>query len=396
MKVIIHKHIESIEEILPTYNQLKDQFREITVFQNADWLRNWLIHKSKSKKVIPYIVEIKLKQKIIGIIPLYLSDKEFSNMKFRILRPIGVDHANYLIPILSKDYKPEFLIEIAMQKIYKDKMNWDCIHWGDLPKDSDFDSYFAKIYPKQRYVFRKETSISPRLLINTNFEHVKKKIDQKLLKEIIKKDKKLKKRGKITYRRVKKENEIEPIMNVFYDLHCKRWNNTNTPSRYELEEERRFSLEKAKSLFRSNLLFLTYLEFNGEITSVEFAMADNEVIYLYYTAYNMNYSKYSVGNLGLYYLIEEACKLDYKIVDFLRGNEAYKQKWGTINKVNLEYLLFNSSIKSLLFKKIHKTYYSKDFIQNPFLNRIFVKLWIRVSALIIGTIENFNQKITNK
>src|SRR5690625_4940472 len=237
MDVIIHNRIEALEEIIPGYKQLKDEFREITMFQNVEWLKNWLNHKKKSKDVIPYIVDIRKENETIGVIPLYLSDKEFANIRFRILRPIGVDHSNYLIPILSKRFVPEQLIKIAMEKIYEDKRNWDCIHWGDLPKGSNFDSFFFNFrsHEKNKLVCRRKTSISPRLFLNKDFEKVREKYDQKLVKEILKKERRLKRDGRLTYNRVKEEAEIEPIMNAFFDMHCKRWANTDTPSRYELE-----------------------------------------------------------------------------------------------------------------------------------------------------------------
>ena len=36
----------------------------------------------------------------------------------------------------------------------------------------------------------------------------------------------------------------------------------------------------------------------------------------------------------MYNLILEAYREGYEIVDFLRGDEEYKQKWGTIDKFN--------------------------------------------------------------
>src|SRR5690625_2993169 len=144
MEVIIHNHIEALDEIMPEWNKITSDFYEITIFQNINWMKNWWKHKKKTKKITAYIVQIKEENETIGVIPLYLSDKEFANKKFRILRPIGVAHSDYLLPIISKKYMPKQLLQIAIEKIYSDKANWDCIHWGDVPEDSMFDLYLTE------------------------------------------------------------------------------------------------------------------------------------------------------------------------------------------------------------------------------------------------------------
>src|SRR5690625_4402438 len=135
MDVIIHNQIEALEELIPEWKKLKDEFRNITMFQDVEWMKNWWKHKRKSKEIIPYIVEIKNGNETIGIIPLYISDKKFANVRFRILHLIEIVDFNYLIPILKKSHSPGKLLENAINKIYKDKKSWDCIHWEISPKD---------------------------------------------------------------------------------------------------------------------------------------------------------------------------------------------------------------------------------------------------------------------
>src|SRR5690625_1667603 len=105
MEVIIHKHddIEKLRKLIPSWRDLETEFCEVTIFQEVNWLINWWYKKRVGQKISPYIVEIKEENQTIGIIPLYLSKKEFSNKQFRILRPIGIVDSNYLLPILSKN-----------------------------------------------------------------------------------------------------------------------------------------------------------------------------------------------------------------------------------------------------------------------------------------------------
>ena len=54
--------------------------------------------------------------------------------------------------------------------------------------------------------------------------------------------------------------------------------------------------------------------------------------------------------------------MGYELVDFLRGDEEYKYKWGSIDKFNVQYILFNRSIKSKIYKIIYQTTTTNGFI----------------------------------
>src|SRR5690606_8292847 len=136
---IIHKQIDTLEEILPQWTELKEEFLDITVFQDIGWLKSWWEYKQKERKITPYIVEVKKENKTIGIIPLYLSDHVIGGFNFRVLKPIGIDQSDYVITILTKRYSSTDIVKKVIDKIYADKDNWDYFEWEDIPEGSTFD-----------------------------------------------------------------------------------------------------------------------------------------------------------------------------------------------------------------------------------------------------------------
>jgi len=393
MNVIIHNRIEILEKVLPKWELLKKKFHDITVFQDIEWIKSWWEYKKKERKIIPYIVEVKKENKTIGIIPLYLYNKEFAGFFFRVLKPIGIYESDYLIPIISKDYSPTDILKKAMEKIYEDKANWDCLDWGDILEGSIFDSAFNnELLGRPKLVKRKRTNVCPQLLLDKDIEHIKSNINKRFLKEVLYKERRLKREGKLKFNKVKSETEIEPIMNKFFELHRKRWRNTSTPSQFENIKEREYLMQAAKNLFKSNLLYLAYLSHDDEIAVAHFGMSDGKRNYLYLHAFNMRYRKYSMGNVFAYNLILDSYKENYEVVDFLRGDEGYKEKWGSIDKFNVKYLFFSRSLKSLLFKLINNTYYSKQFSQKSKIKQVFLKLVVRGCTFLIGINDNIRQR----
>lgn len=401
MEVIIHKHIEieELRKIVPTWEELEENFDEVTIFQEINWLINWWYKEKKFKKITPYIIEIKDKNETIGIIPLYLSEKEFSNLQFRILRPIGIVDSNYLLPILSKNYSSRALLNKAMDAIYKDRNSWDCIHWGDVPEGSAFDLFLKEqmndISKKQ--IYRKETSISPQIILSKDMEDVKNKASKKFIKGLLRLERKLMREGDLQYHRVIREEEIEPIMDKHLEFHKERWKLTDTPSVYnESPAAKKFLMEIVRSFFRNDLLHLSYLTHNGEIAAIEFGVITNKTRYLLMGTMNPNYHQYSIGHIIVYKLVEEACAEGYEIIDFFRGNEEYKQKWRPKNIVNLEYMFFNSSVRSSLFKVINNTYYSKQFQQASLIKQLPFKSAIRGCTFLLGMNNKFKRRFDTK
>ena len=87
-------------------------------------------------------------------------------------------------------------------------------------------------------IIRKKSVVCPFLTTNGDIEDVKLKLSKSFIKGVLYKERKLNRMGKLTYSKAKLEEEIEPLMNKFFELHCERWENTDTPSEFRFEERR--------------------------------------------------------------------------------------------------------------------------------------------------------------
>src|SRR5690625_4309500 len=118
MQIYIHKRIDALDEIMPKLEGLINKYHEVTIFQDIEWLKHWWRTNKIQGEITPYIVELTEGNEMIGAIPMYLSYREIMNVRFSILKPIGMELLNYLLPILSKRYCPEKILKFAFTKIY--------------------------------------------------------------------------------------------------------------------------------------------------------------------------------------------------------------------------------------------------------------------------------------
>ncbi len=384
LEVTIHKKIEILDDIYPEWDQLKNGFHDITPFQEKSWIKNWWNFKKKRENISPYIIEIKKENKLTGLITLYTYNKVFLNVKYRILKPIGEGNSDYLNPILSKEYSPKKLINIAMKTIIRDKKNWDCIEWDGIQKYSHFDNILSNLLKLDFLLLeRKVSDICPFLKLDQGFDEVKPKIDQQLLGQTLSKERRIQKKGQLTFSKVTKEDEIEPVMRVLFDLHRIRWGNEKSAISFNFEEDKEYMLKVANHLYRTNSLHLTYLKHKNKIVSIHFGMSDGNNLYFYMPAYNIEYNKYSVGSILMYYLIQLSCREGYENFDFMKGNEHYKKLWGGAEKYNIKYTIYNYSIRSLLYKLINKTYLNEHFYEKSIMKRVTIKVFVRTITVIL-------------
>ena len=79
-------------------------------------------------------------------------------------------------------------------------------------------------------------------------------------------------------------------------------------------------------------LNLSFLTINGEKAAGYFSFLFENRLWIYNSAWNNNYSEYSPGWVLLGHLIQWAISQGIQEIDFMRGDESYKYKFGGINR----------------------------------------------------------------
>lgn len=94
-------------------------------------------------------------------------------------------------------------------------------------------------------------------------------------------------------------------------------------------------------------LFVIY---DGETPiNISLNMHLQDVVFLFITTYDIDYSKFRIGHTNWAWLIDWFLKNKVKIVDFSKGNTAYKKRWAN-KEYDFEYHLFYNN-KSFISKQ---------------------------------------------
>ena len=87
--------------------------------------------------------------------------------------------------------------------------------------------------------------------------------------------------------------------------------------------------------------------------AAHFGFIQNKTYYYYKPTYNVNYSKFSPGNILLQSLIESSINEGFEIFDFGTGSEIYKKRFSNKVSLNFSYLFLSKNYFILLLVLFH-------------------------------------------
>ncbi len=94
------------------------------------------------------------------------------------------------------------------------------------------------------------------------------------------------------------------------------------------QKRKRFFLEMARIFLQKEWLELLFLEANDAKLAALLNFKYRDIVYVYNSGYDPEFSRWSPGWVLISYSIQYAIEGGIKNYDFLRGNESYKYRFG--------------------------------------------------------------------
>lgn len=127
--------------------------------------------------------------------------------------------------------------------------------------------------------------------------------------------------------RAETPDEWERGFAILVDLHARRWASRGEQGVFADATVRGFHREATRELLAAGQLRLGWLELDGRPVAAEYSLAGDGVIYAYQSGMDPNAEGHAPGTLALIATLRAAMEEGYQAIDFLRGDEPYKQHW---------------------------------------------------------------------
>lgn len=148
---------------------------------------------------------------------------------------------------------------------------------------------------------------------------------------------------------------VNQIMKTLFELHQKRQRSKKRVGVFAEERMRKFHLDVARCFFERGWLMLDSMLLNNELAAIGYNFVYANKVYYYLSGHDPLFSDYSVESLRHMSLIRSCINNGLTEYDFLRGNEAYKERWTNSARRNLRFKLGPKGTHDALNRLITKT-----------------------------------------
>jgi CelD/BcsL family acetyltransferase involved in cellulose biosynthesis len=310
------------------------------VFLTWEWIRTWWLYFGKDRQM--WLLTARDNQgRLLGLAPLMREYHRIGLMKLRKIAFIGAGlvypvHLN----ILTQISEQEELFQAFLAFLLSHSDQWDVISFSCVDQESPINSLLTAA---GGHVCIGTPKTSPYVPLPGSWEAFLKTISKKL-------------RRNLKYFRSKLDNdfpsgvdftcvtdprEIREIMKKLEELNKSRWHAQEITSNFDQLNFSDFHQSIASLALERGWLRLNKLTVLGRVIAVYYNFLFHNRVYAYSMGFDLDWSKYSPGRLGVAYSIQASILESASEYDWLGGEDAYKLAWA--DKVRVE--------KEILFSK---------------------------------------------
>lgn len=307
--------LDLLRDLRAPWSDLCDRSPRVTPFQRPEWL---LAHARAFPPHEPWILAVHDGGRLAGLLPLFLYKKGPD----RTLAPLGAGISDFCDAILAPGSEPAALAAL-WDCLAARRDAWDLCDWEQVPADSPLARH--PVPPG----FRDELlpgDPSPVLPLPASVEALSEVVPTRQLSNLRKFRRKAQSLGALTLERADAATWSGQL-DALFALHRARWE-TRGQEGVLAGGLLAFHREVAAGFLARGALFLHALKLDGRTLATIHAFREKGTVYCYLQGFDPEFEKLSPGVLALGGVIEEAIREGATAIDFLRGQETYKYRWG--------------------------------------------------------------------
>lgn len=261
---------------------------------------------------------------LLALWPFVLRRGHVRDLYCRISEPVGSRHADYVSPLIASGTEEEVIPNLidGIEELFA--------RAGRLyiPKLMANKAYAAACQDMARkgYITHIFTSPSQRLRFGTSYAETEKALGWSKKHLPSARIRRLQREGMLELWLASDRKQIVDRLDILYGLHLTKWRRAGFHSQFNDDQNRRL-FELWVKYLPLDLLHYSELRLNEQVISAHFGFMSEGWLYWYKPAYDIAFEKLSPGVAHIALLAQMGIGLDWKGIDFLQGDEAYKSRW---------------------------------------------------------------------
>jgi CelD/BcsL family acetyltransferase involved in cellulose biosynthesis len=336
------EEIGSFEELAQDH---ADGWREIvsnstaaTIFQTWEWTNAWWRHFGKRKRL--WALRFVDNGKTVGYSALFLPARP-ALVRTALFVGTGVSDS---LDLIAAPGTEDAVAEAFRAYLQENCSRWDWIDLKEVRPGSVAErlvgaSKGVRVEPWQE-------GVSPYTPLPTSWATYRTRLSKNLRESIGRNIRKVERKHNVEYR-VATAETLEADLEDLFELHQRHWNQQRAPGVLGSGQIRQFHKDVARALLEAGMLRLHLLCLDGKARAVNYCFQRGAVLYYYQSGYDPEFANLGLGTLLFAHLIRYAIEADHaEEFDLLRGDEAYKYRWGAVTRLTMRLSLTHSGLRS--------------------------------------------------
>jgi CelD/BcsL family acetyltransferase involved in cellulose biosynthesis len=327
MNFFLHQNFSEFSEA--PWNALVEHSIVDTPFSRYEYLCEWwkTLGGGEWQNAELMLVSATENDQLIGIAPLFIAEHEGQ----RALMLVGsIEISDYLDLIVRREDHERFVSGLLdfLGSSVADK--WSALDWYNLP-DSSPTLAALNVGAKQRGWTHDEQTYrpTPHIVLNGSFEEYLSHVEKKQRHEIRRKMRRAAESEKgVRFHLIDQTADIELEINAFFDLMVQDPNKEKF-LHPEMREQMSVTIRNA---FERGYLWLAFLEVGGAKAAASLNFDYKNKLWGYNSGVGREHMELSPGWVLLAHVIQWCCEHGRSEFDFMRGDEAYKYRFGGVNR----------------------------------------------------------------
>jgi CelD/BcsL family acetyltransferase involved in cellulose biosynthesis len=307
--------LDALERLRPEWEALWAAVPEATPFQHPAWLLPWWRHVGRG--TLACIAVRSSAGELVALAPLYV----YEDAGGRRLFPLGIATTDELAPLVRPPWRAQSIQCIAAQ--LAQRADFDAVECPQQPRASlllelpcppGWQQEVAASEPHPVLDLRDPGTV-PKAM-RDNVRHCRSRAQRA---------------GSVAYETATAA-QLPEFLDALDRLHARRWAGRGEAGVLHDPAVRAMHREAAPQLQAAGLLRLLALRLDGRIVAVLYCLAHAGNWHDYIGGFDPAVAAISPGTLLVAHAIERARAEGAMRFDFLRGQEAYKYRWGAVDE----------------------------------------------------------------
>ncbi len=305
------------------WNQVLRQSETRSVFLTWQWLSTWWECFGADAEL--YTVAVLRDQRLIGIAPLLRRHEDGE----RIIEFLGSGLSDYSDVLASEEDKPEVLATV-FGALLRRSDRWDRVRLSNIPETSTTPRLVERVaFPEGFDVDVSDQAVCPALSIERSRQFAERCTRKKSL---VRHTRYFERLSPLEFRYLLDADEIQDHLPAFFEQHRDRRFMAGDRSLFDESRNRRFIERVTMPLLESNLLRFAILRWRDETLAYHFGFTYDRVHTWYLPTFNVDYARYSPGEVLLRRLLQDTLESGLREFDFTVGDALHKERFANVKR----------------------------------------------------------------